>query len=237
MMLHGSLADIHLINILNSSNNDHLRLIMKHLSFLISQVGLALLMVTSSATAIDKSLITKSWMKTPFELYLNPQEAYDLKMSKPDEVIFIDARSLAEVRFTGMPETADVNIPYTFTTSQWKMKRDGIHGTFKRRNNYYFTEAIENYIAAHNFSKDTSIIIQCTSGIRAPYAAKALHNAGFSNVYIQVEGFEGRKAKSGPNKGKRTVNGWKNAGLPWSYYMLPEKMYFNYDDLSDNAIN
>lgn len=172
-------------------------------------------------------------MKTPFELYLDPQEAYDLKMSNPHKVIFIDSRSQAELHFSGMPETADVNIPYTFSTTKWKMKRDGIHGTFRRRNNFYFTEAVENYIEINGFTKNSPIIIQCTSGVRAPYAAKALHNAGFSKVYIQVEGYEGGKAKSGPNKGKRVVDGWKNAGLPWSYHLLPKKMYFNYDDVLD----
>lgn len=193
----------------------------------------ALFAVTSTAMALDKSLITKYWMKTPFELYLTPQEAYDLKTSEPDKVIFIDARSQAELHFTGMPETADVNIPYTFSTNQWKMKRDGIHGTFKRINNFYFTEAVENYIGTNGFTKDSPIIIQCATGTRAPYAAKALHTVGFTKVYIDVEGFVGKKAKSGPNKGQRVVDGWKNAGLPWSHNLLPKKMYFNYDDMPD----
>lgn len=198
--------------------------------FLLFLVVAILSAICSTAFAIDKSEITQSWMKTPFELYLNPQEAYDLKTSRPNEVIFIDARSQAELHFTGMPETADVNIPYTFETTNWKMKRDGVHGTFKRKNNFYFTEAVENYLEINNFTKDSPIIIQCTSNSRVPYAARALYNAGFTQVYIQVEGYEGVKAKSGPNKGKRLVNGWKNAGLPWSYNLLPEKMYFNYDD-------
>ncbi len=192
-----------------------------------------LLLSSSVAIALDKSLITKSWMKTPFELYLTPLEAHDLKTSNPDKVIFLDARSQAELHFTGMPSVANVNIPYTFATTQWKMKRDGIHGTFKRMNNFYFTEAVENYIDDNGFTKDTPIIVQCATGTRAPYAARALHKVGFTKVYIDVEGFVGKKAKSGPNKGQRTVNGWKNAGLPWSHDLLPKKMYFNYDDVPD----
>ena len=205
----------------------------KHFPTLLSSTALILLSITTSVSALDKSEITSKWMKTPFELYLNPQEAYDLKTSKPDEVIFIDARSQAELYFTGMPETADVNIPYTFTTSKWKMKRDGIRGTFKRRNNFYFAEAVENYLDIHGFTKNSPIIIQCRSNSRAPYAAKALHSAGFKKVYIQVEGYEGKGAKTGPNKGERIVDGWKNAGLPWSYDLFPKKMYFNYDDVLD----
>lgn len=194
---------------------------------------LLLLTLPFSALALDKSKITKSWMKTPFELYLTPQEAYELKTSNPKDIIFIDARSQAELHFTGMPETADVNIPYTFSTTQWKMKRDGVHGTFKRLNNFYFTEAVENYINANGYTKDTPIIIQCATGTRAPYAARALHTVGFKKVYIDVEGFVGKKAKTGPHKGQRVINGWKNANLPWSHDLLPSKMYFNYADLQD----
>jgi len=42
-------------------------------------------------------------------------------------------------------------------------------------------------------------------------------------VYTVVDGFEGDVAKEGPNAGKRVVNGWKNAGLPWSYRLEKEK--------------
>jgi hypothetical protein len=37
-----------------------------------------------------------------------------------------------------------------------------------------------------------------------------------------VYGFEGELS----DKGRRTVNGWKNAGLPWSYELDKSKMYF-----------
>jgi rhodanese-related sulfurtransferase len=50
-----------------------------------------------------------------------------------------------------------------------------------------------------------------------------LSEAGFAQVYTVVDGFEGDVAKEGPNAGKRVVNGWKNAGLPWSYRLEKEK--------------
>ena len=68
----------------------------------------------------------------------------------------------------------------------------------------------------------------CQSGSRVPIAARLLHRAGFTEVYTQYQGFEGHKAKDGPDKGKRVVGGWKNAGLPWSYRLDAEKMYFNF---------
>ena len=75
----------------------------------------------------------------------------------------------------------------------------------------------------------------CTAGTRAPFAAKLLHKAGFTRVYTQVEGFEGPRAKEGEHKGKRLVSGWKLTGLPWSYDLAPEKMYFNFDP--DNRVS
>ncbi|MEE9303652.1 MAG: hypothetical protein V3U84_07680, partial [Thiotrichaceae bacterium] len=77
-------------------------------------------------------------------------------------------------------------------------------------------------------TKDSPIIIMCAAGSRAPFAATLLHESGFSKVYTQVEGFEGIRAKEGEHKGQRVVSGWKVSGLPWSYDLLPEKMYFNF---------
>jgi hypothetical protein len=42
-----------------------------------------------------------------------------------------------------------------------------------------------------------------------------------------VSGFEGDKAKDGPQKGMRVVNGWKNDGLPWTYKLVASKMYMS----------
>jgi rhodanese-related sulfurtransferase len=48
--------------------------------------------------------------------------------------------------------------------------------------------------------------------------------AGFKNVYSVVDGFEGDKAKDGPQKGERVVNGWKNKGQPWGYKLDKAKL-------------
>ena len=66
----------------------------------------------------------------------------------------------------------------------------------------------------------------CRSGNRSAKAADLLAKAGYTKVYNQVEGYEGDKAKEGDTKGKRTVNGWKNAGLPWNYHLDKDVMYF-----------
>lgn len=42
-----------------------------------------------------------------------------------------------------------------------------------------------------------------------------------------IEGFEGNTAKDGPNKGQRTVNGWKNSALPWTYELDKDEIYLH----------
>lgn len=161
-------------------------------------------------------------------IHINARDAYEMKMARPDQVILLDVRTQAEIHHTGMADAVDANIPYRFETTEWKMKKDGVHGTFRMVKNPDFAQAVKNLVQHLNLTQDTPIIIMCKGGIRGPWAAKALYKAGFTQVYTQVDGFEGKKAKEGPHKGKRVVNGWKNEGLPWSYNLLPEKMYFNF---------
>ena len=187
-----------------------------------------LMLFSAPASAIDKSQVKEKW-HTPFDLYLSAQEAYDLKTSKPDEVLFIDVRNRPEIHYIGMAEQIDANIPFYFDSTEWKPKKDGIHGTFRKIRNTDFEDAVENALRSKGLTKESPIIIMCTSGSRAPHAARALHEAGFKQVYTQVEGFEGIKAKEGENKGKRVVAGWKYEGLPWSYDLPASRMYFNFD--------
>ncbi len=191
-------------------------------------VYLLLLFITSPVFAVDKSVLTKDWQHTSLELYLTAQEAYDMKTASPEKVLFLDVRNQPELHYTGMADTVDANIPYRFDSTDWKMKKNGIYGTFKKPKNPDFASAVETLLQTRNLTRDSPVIIMCTSGSRAPFAAKVLIKEGFTKVYTQVEGFEGKRAKTGPRKGERIVGGWKNVGLPWSYDLLPEKMYFNF---------
>lgn len=183
------------------------------------------------AFAYDKNKLTKKWQHTPFDLYLGAQEAYDMKKANPDDVLLIDVRNQAEIHYTGIADIVDANIPYRFDSTEWKMKKNSAFGTFKKPKNPNFAAAVENLLKDKGMDKDTPLIIMCSAGTRAPFAAKVLHKAGFTRVYTQVEGFEGPRAKEGEKKGKRVVSGWKLIGLPWSYDLMPEKMYFNFDPL------
>ncbi len=197
---------------------------MQHCIVLILAVALS----TTPASAIDESQVKEKW-HTPFHLYLTAKEAYAMKTADPEGWLLIDVRTPQELRYAGVADQVDANIPYRFDSTAWRERSDGIHGTFRRPLNTDFEAALENVLRAKGLNKSSPIIIMCTSGSRAPHAAHALHDAGFTQVYIQVEGFEGIKAKSGEQKGKRVVAGWKYQGLPWSYDLQTSKMYFNFD--------
>jgi rhodanese-related sulfurtransferase len=191
---------------------------------------LAVSVLASSAPAVlalDKSEVREEW-HTPFDLYLSAQEANDMKVANPEDVLLIDVRTRAEIQFVGFADIADANIPVQVFNDEWNLKQDGVHGSYRKLHNLDFVEAVDNLIASRNKDKSVAIILMCASGTRTPLAADELYAADYQKVYFQVEGFEGIKAKQGPDQGKRVVNGWKNRGLPWSYRLPAEKMYFNF---------
>jgi rhodanese-related sulfurtransferase len=179
------------------------------------------------ASAVDKTSVKEKW-HTPYDLYLNPQEAYAMKAANPEDVLMIDIRTRAEIQFVGFTDMADANIPLYLYSDIWNPKDDGAHGAYLKIYNLDFVDAVDNFVASRNKDKSVPIILMCTFGGRSPAAARELHDAGYQKVYFQVEGFEGLKAKEGPDKGKRVVNGWKNSGLPWGYHLKTDKMYFNF---------
>lgn len=153
-------------------------------------VFLLLALSVTCLFAVDKSLVTNEKHRTPFELYLDAHEAYGMKTANPKSTLFLDVRSQAEIRYKGMPDIVDANIPYRLDSMIWKTKADKIHGTFRRTINPDFSVAVENVISARGLNKDSPIIVMCTSGSRAPFAARILHKTGFTRVYTQIEGFE-----------------------------------------------
>lgn len=191
-------------------------------------IAVLLALLPTMALALDKSQVRKKW-HTPFDLYLSAAEAYEMKTTRPDKVLFLDVRTHQEVHYIGIADQIDAHIPYQLDSTEWRTRRDGIRGTFRKPRNPDFERAVQNALGARGLDRDSPVIIMCTSGSRAPKAARALHKAGFTQVYTQVEGFEGIKATEGPLKGKRLVAGWKHEGLPWSYELIKAKMYFNFD--------
>lgn len=181
---------------------------------------------------IDESKVPEK-RHTPYGLYLTAEEAYEMKKAAIDGVLLIDVRTRPEVKYIGIANLVDANIPARFIRADfsWSDKSS----TYRTRINTNFVADIEKLLKIKAKNKDTPILVMCQSGSRSTPAIKLMHEAGFTEVYNLYQGFEGRKAESGPDKGKRVIDGWIISGLPWGYKLRKESMYFNFD--STRAIN
>lgn len=163
--------------------------------------------------------------QTKAGLYLNAKETYDLIQKEGGKVLFIDVRTRSEVAWLGMTDIADANIPFKIIDKkyQWDEKRKN----FKLKPNPNFVSSVTDLLQQKGLTKNDKVIVMCRGGKRSAKAADALTAAGFSQVISVIDGFEGDKAVSGEQKGKRVVNGWKNSNLPWSYDLDKNKMYLS----------
>ncbi len=182
-------------------------------------------MFAGSAMAIELAQDKVPEVKrTETQHYLMPKEVFDFKTSEAGKTLLVDIRTPAELQFVGFAPLADGNVPYlTYDYSGWDDKAK----EYKRNFNSGFVGQVEDLMKKAGIEgKDARIILMCRSGDRSAKAADLMAKSGYTNVWSAIEGFEGDKAHDGENKGKRTVNGWKNAGLPWTYSLDKNKAAF-----------
>ena len=154
--------------------------------------------------------------------YLSAKEAYEMKTKNPSKVLFIDVRTPAETEYIGIADQVDVNIPYMLDDyGTWDAKKS----RFMMSPNSAFTMKVDDAMKARGLTKNDIVIVMCRSGDRSAAADNLLTKAGYTNVYSVWEGFEGDMGKEGAEKGRRAVNGWKNAGLPWGYSLNKARAY------------
>jgi rhodanese-related sulfurtransferase len=161
--------------------------------------------------------------QTKAGLYLDAREAYELKQKLGDKALFIDVRTRAEISYIGMPSVADAHIPAFEHPSNaaWDDKSN----RFKMEANADFEPELARRLAARQLGKSDVVILICRSGDRTTRAANFLTEQGYGKVYSVIDGFEGDAVAEGPQAGQRLLNGWKNAGLPWTYKLDKNKMY------------
>ncbi len=194
---------------------------MKHL-ILYPAFCLALGLAAPVAHAIDAATVPKI-KQTKLGQYLSAEEAAKFVAKNPAATLFLDVRTPAEVAFVGMPTPADANVPYVVEPEFpiWDAEKN----TLKLELNPDFVPEVRRRLTAKGLTPDSNVVLICRSGDRSAAGANLLAEAGYKHVYTVVDGFEGDLAKDGPNAGRRAVNGWKNAGLPWSYKLEKAKMY------------
>ena len=118
-------------------------------------------------------------------LYITAVDAYAAWKANPDKIKMIDVRTPEEFRAVGLPKMA-VKVPLT---------------------------SPDRFVSAVRKVADPKepLLVICRSGNRSAAAVNMLAKAGYKKAYTVVDGFEGDR----DSNGRRTVNGWKNAGLPW----------------------
>ncbi len=136
---------------------------------------------------------------------IKSREAYELLIEDPKKFFLLDVRTVPEYELVGHPDIPGgaYNIPLVF---------------------YPDYRANENFVSEveERFDKETArLVIICRSGVRAETAAALLTQAGFKEVLYVTDSFEGESDRSG----LRTVNGWKNEGLPYTYYLDERYVY------------
>ena len=128
----------------------------------------------------------------PYDGALTPPEAYELLQQTP-EAKLVDVRTRAELDWVGrIPGAVEIEL-LTYPGS---------------RPNPEFANQLEQHV-----SKDAPVMFICRSGGRSHNAAMMALQAGYSEAYNVLEGFEGDKDESGH---RNTRGGWRAAGLPWT---------------------
>jgi rhodanese-related sulfurtransferase len=186
-------------------------------------IWVALLLVAATGAQAFDAASVPAPKRTKLGLYLSAEEAAKFMEQNAGKAVFLDVRTPSEVAFLGMPQQADANVPYMREPDFpiW----DAAKQTYKLELNPEFLPEVRRRLSEKNLGAGDDIVLICRSGDRSAAAANLLAEAGFKHVYSVVEGFEGDLATEGPKAGQRVVNGWKNAGLPWSYKLDRKKMY------------
>lgn len=183
-----------------------------------SLIAFAFLWQACQAVAADSVSPGK---KTLLGLYVTAEEAG--RMLENEDVILVDIRSRAEVAFLGLPERVDKHIPF-MEMAELAPFDDG-SGTYPLERNPDFARDFVFFLRDRGAGGSTKVILMCRSGSRSAKAADVLARMGYEAVYSMVDGFEGDRAVEGAQAGQRVVNGWKNAGLKWTYRISAAQAY------------
>ena len=154
-------------------------------------------------------------------LYVTPHEAFDMWRSDPS-VHILDVRTFEEYIFVGHVEAAQ-NIPLVFP----RYDPDG--PSMPGRPPGCSGELNRDFVAkaSEAFAIDDTILVMCATGARGAMAVNMLAKAGFTRAFNILNGLEGDRVDDPGSvfHGKHMRNGWKNAGLPWTYDFHPDLMW------------
>ncbi|HJW23549.1 MAG TPA: rhodanese-like domain-containing protein [Rhodocyclaceae bacterium] len=131
-------------------------------------------------------------LNLPYEGALTPNEAYEVLQLAPGAKL-VDVRTRAELDWVGrIPGAVEV---------EW--------------NHYPGNARNQNFLAQLRqlVNPESLTLFVCRSGGRSDMAARAATEAGYTDCYNVLEGFEGDRDANGQ---RNRVGGWRHAGLPWT---------------------
>jgi rhodanese-related sulfurtransferase len=147
----------------------------------------------SVSDILEQARARAKQMGLPYDGALTPQEAHEVWRSSPGARL-VDVRTRAELDWVGrIPDALEVEL-LTYPGN---------------RPNERFVSELE----AQAPEKEAPVMFICRSGGRSHNAAMLATQAGYTESYNVLEGFEGDRDASGH---RNTVGGWRHAGLPWT---------------------
>jgi len=127
----------------------------------------------------------------PYVGALTPEEAYALLQQAPGAKL-VDVRTRAEWDYVGrVPGAVQI---------EWQSYPTG-------QPNPDFLVELRAQV-----DPEAPVMFLCRSGARSHAAAAIASDAGYTQAFNILEGFEGDKDQHGH---RNTVGGWRAAGLPW----------------------
>jgi rhodanese-related sulfurtransferase len=172
------------------------------------QTGLAETLSLQAPVAVES--LSKS-KQTETGLYITAAEAGRV-LAEKDNVALIDVRTPSETMLIGYPVPAAANIPSKLVDPD--LEFNAKKGVYKMVDNPTYVAEMQAWLASDAAEGVDTLMIMCRSGSRSAAAIGKLLEAGVDvALYNVVDGFEGDKNEDGV----RAVNGWRNAGLPWTY--------------------
>ena len=127
----------------------------------------------------------------PYAGALTPKEAYEIWRAGPGAKL-VDVRTRAEWDWVGRIPGAEEIEWMSYPTNQ---------------PNSHFLAQLKQQV-----DPEALVMFICRSGARSHNAASLASQAGYTEAYNVLEGFEGDKDANG-HRGK--IGGWRFAGLPW----------------------
>lgn len=152
--------------------------------------------MTSAKAILDQATQRRATGQLAYTGAVTPEEALEL-LKADASVRLIDVRTRAELDWVGRPQVPDNQ----YANVEWLRYPGGVP-------NEHFVEQLTSQTA----DKNAPLLFLCRSAARSKAAAKVAYEAGFTQSFDILEGFEGDKDSAGHRK---NVSGWCFRGLPW----------------------